>query len=126
MAKKRRIEALNKTSKDRILVRPTTHPSNLRLPQEGTVADYLLEALGQGCKVENLEHETGWSRSTVLTNLYKVAKKSGVGIRRRSNALHLMLPDGAKHVYPRPRIVASGSTVDPGRRFKVVSPHPVS
>ena len=122
LAKQRRIEALTKAGSDRILVKPAEHASHVHLPEEGTVADYLLEALGHGCDVEQLESETGWSRSTVIVNLYRVAKKSGVGIRRRADTLHLMLPKGAKHMYPRPRVVATESTAARGGKFTIVTP----
>lgn len=121
-AKRRRVEALNKARGDRILVKPADHHSAVNLPTEGTVADYLLEALGHGCLVEELTKETGWSKSTVLVNLYKVAKKSGVGIRRRSDMLHLILPEGAKHLYPRPRVVATESTGSMNGRYTIVTP----
>lgn len=111
LAKTRRIQALSKRSADRMLVKPAAHHSQVRLPDEGTVADYLVDALGHGCTAEQLELETGWSKSTVIVNLYKVAKKSGVGIRRRDDMMHLVLPEGSGHIYPRPKIVANGSTV---------------
>ncbi|MEE4188171.1 MAG: hypothetical protein V2I76_06955 [Roseobacter sp.] len=110
-AKSRRIQALQQRSGDRMLVKPAAHASQVQLPDEGTVADYLVDALGHGCTADQLEVETGWSRSTVMVNLYKVAKKSGVGIRRRDDVLSLVLPQGSGHIYPRPRVVATGSTV---------------
>lgn len=122
LAKRRRLEALTKCRNDRMLVKPAEHASHVKLPDEGTVADYLLEALGHGCQVEQLSQETGWSKSTVLVNLYKVAKKSGIGIRRRSETLHLVLPQGAKHMYPRPRVVATESTNRRAGKFTIVTP----
>ncbi len=110
-AKNRRLQALNKRSADRVLVSPARHHSQVCLPDEGTVADYLIDALGYGCTAEQLVDETGWSRSTVMVNLYKVAKKTGVGIRRRADMLHLLLPEGSGHIYPRAKVVATGSTV---------------
>lgn len=121
-AKHRRVQALTKAHADRILVKPADHHSCVHLPEEGTVADYLLEALGHGCQVEELEAETGWSKSTVLVNLYKVAKKTGVGIRRRANTLHLILPEGAKHMYPRPRVVATESTCQLNGNYTIITP----
>ena len=122
LAKQKRLEALNNSRSDRVLVKPAAHHSHVNLPEEGTVADYLLEALGHGCQVEQLEGETGWSKSTVIGNLYKVAKKSGVGIRRRADTLHLMLPEGARHMYPRPRVVATESTSARDGKFTIVTP----
>ena len=122
IAKHRRVQALIGTRDDRVLVKPADHHSRVKLPDEGTVADYLLEALGHGCRIEELEMETGWSKSTVLVNLYKLAKKSGVGIRRRANTLHLILPEGAKHMYPRPRVVATESTSPLNGNYTVITP----
>lgn len=122
LAKQRRLQALNNSRGDRVLVKPAEHHSHVRLPEEGTVADYLLEALGHGCQVEQLECETGWSKPTVIANLYRVAKKSGVGIRRRADTLHLMMPKGANHMYPRPRVVATESTSSRGGKFTIVTP----
>lgn len=110
MAKSRRLEALNKRSSDRILVKPAEHHSQIKLPDEGTVAAYLIDALNRGCDVTQLETETGWSKSTVVVNLYKVAKKCGVGIRRREDNLYIVMPAGAKRVYPQARVVANDST----------------
>lgn len=100
LAKNRRLEALNGRSADRMLVRPA-HPSKVVLPNEATVAGFLLDALGRGCDVEQLVRETGWSRAQVFVNLFKVAKRSGIGIRRKAGRMHLILPEGAKHMYPR-------------------------
>ncbi|MEM1073778.1 MAG: hypothetical protein AAGI36_04960 [Pseudomonadota bacterium] len=111
LARTRRIEALNNSNKDRVLVRPALHHSQVKMPEEGTLADYLIDALGHGADVDQVASETGWSRSTVVVNLYKVAKKSGVGIRRHDNTLHLVLPRGSGHIYPRPKVVANSSTV---------------
>ena len=59
----------------------------------------------------NYTDEPGDRTYTVMINLYKVAKKSGVGIRRNAEMLHLILPQGAGRLYPRAKVVASGSTV---------------
>lgn len=101
LARSGRIAALKQLNADRILVRPARHKSDVVLPEEGTVAAYLIDALGQGSSVEQIEAETGWSKSMVIVNLYKVAKKSGVGIRRRNDVMHLLVPKGAENVYPR-------------------------
>lgn len=111
MAKQRRLEALTNRSSDRMLVKPAAHSSQVNLPDEGTVADFLIDALMHGCTADQLEKETGWSKSTVIVNLYKVAKKSGIGIRRRGEAMHLVMPQGTKKIYPRAKVVASESTV---------------
>ncbi len=111
LAKSRRLDALNKRNGDRVLVRPAAHHSQVCLPKEGSVADYLIDCLGHGADLAQMETETGWSRATVITNLYKVAKKSGVGIRRQQDTLHLILPEGSKNIYPRPKVVAESSTV---------------
>lgn len=92
LAKNRRLDALNKCKADRIMVTPAAHVSQVKLPYEGTVADWLMEALSCGASIEQLAEQTGWSSSTVLINLYRVAKKSGVGIRREHDTLHMIMP----------------------------------
>ncbi len=124
LARTRRLQALKSKTSDRILVKPAAHHSQVRLPDEGTVANYLIDALGHGCTAEQLENETGWSKSTVIVNLYKVAKKSGVGIRRREDSMHLVLPEGSGHIYPRPKVVANGSTVRSMAAEVVITPNP--
>jgi hypothetical protein len=124
LAKTRRLQALNQRADNRILVKPAIHHSQVRLPDEGTVAAYLIDSLGRGVTVEQLEAETGWSKSTVIVNLYKVAKKSGVGIRRREDRMHLVLPEGSGHIYPRARVVANGSTVRAMAGEVVLTPPP--
>ena len=110
-AKARRLEAIRNRGGERVLVKPAAHPGHVKLPDEGTVADYLIEVLYHGCTTDEIEAETGWSRSTAMINLYKVAKKSGVGIRRNGDMLHLILPKGSRDLYPRTRLVAAGNTV---------------
>ena len=63
-------------------------------------------------------------RSTVVVNMYKVAKKSGVGIRRRDDTMFLMLPAGSGHIYPRPRVVANDSTLRSKAAEVVITPFP--
>lgn len=104
LARSGRLEALAQRNSDRILVKPARHRSDIVLPEEGTVAAYLIDALGQGSSVEQIEAETGWSKSSVMINLYRVAKKSGIGIRRRNDVMHLLVPRGAENVYPRKQI----------------------
>ena len=111
IAKARRLEALNKRNKDRILVEPVAHYTQITLPDEGTVAGYLIDALRHGADLAQLSAETGWSKSTLLVNLYKVAKKTGVGIRRRQDTLQLMLPSGSKHTFPGPKVVNPSTTL---------------
>ena len=104
LAKSRRLEALNSRRGDRILVKPGHH-SQVSMPKEGTVAEYLLDALEQGCQPEQLEMETGWSKAIVMSNLYKVAKRTGMGIRRSDTTLHLVVPEGAENVFRGPKVV---------------------
>lgn len=111
MAKQRRLAALNSRTDERVLVKPALHGSQVNLPDEGTVADFLIDSLIHGCTADQLVRETGWSKQTVMVNLYKVAKKSGVGIRRRGETLNILMPQGTKNMYPRAKVVASESTV---------------
>ncbi|MEM6889233.1 MAG: hypothetical protein AAF636_13955 [Pseudomonadota bacterium] len=104
LAKKRRLDALNNRSDNRILVRPAAHHSQIRLPKKGTAADYLIEALSRGADVSELADSTGWSKYTVVVNLYKVAKKTGIGIRRRQATLHLMMPRGFEQAHAVPEV----------------------
>ena len=106
LAKARRLEALNTKNADRILVKPAAHYSQVKMPDEGTVAEYLIEALFYGVDLSELASETGWSRSTVLVNLYKVAKKTGVGVRRREDVLRIILPKGCEQHNIKPKTVS--------------------
>lgn len=124
LAKSRRLQALNHKAADRVLVKPAAHHSQVRLPDEGTVAAYLVEALRQGCTADQLEAETGWSKSTVIVNLYKVAKKSGIGIRRRDDVMRIVLPEGSGHMYPRAKVVANDSTLRSMAAEVVLTPAP--
>ncbi|MEO9652410.1 MAG: hypothetical protein ABJ360_16540 [Roseobacter sp.] len=110
LAKQRRLEALENVVKDRTLVEPAAHSSQVKVPSEDTVAGYLFEALGRGCSIKQLETETGWSKSNVLVNLYTVAKKSGFGLHRKNGKIYLILPEGTTHVYPQTKFVAWEST----------------
>lgn len=110
-AKSRRLEAIHNRRGDRVLVKPSAHADHVKLPDDGTVADFLINALAHGCTTDDVEAATGWSKSTVMVNLYKVAKKSGVGIRRSAETMYLMLPPGTPKAYPKAKVVASGSTV---------------
>lgn len=122
LAKQRRLRALNDKSADRVMVKPAAHHSQVVLPDTGTVAAYLFDALARGCGVEELEAETGWSKSTVMVNLYKIAKKTVVGIRRRGDQMHLLLPEGASRVFPNAKVVASSSTVRSMAAEVVITP----
>jgi hypothetical protein len=111
LARERRLDALKNRNDDRILVKPAEHHTQVKLPDPGTIADFLIDALRHGTDLGQLAAETGWSRSTVLVNLYKVAKKTGVGIRRSQDALHLMLPNGAGNIFPNLKVVNTTSTI---------------
>lgn len=111
LAKARRLEALDNRNVDRILVKPAAHHSQVKMPDEGTVADYLIEALRHGTDLGELASETGWSKSTVLVNLYTVAKKTGVGIRRREDVLRMVLPKGCEQDYINPKVVNMPSRI---------------
>ena len=106
LAKAHKLEAFNTKNADRILVKPASHYSQVKMPDEGTVAEYLIEALLYGADLGELASETGWSRSTVLVNLYKVAKKTGVGIRRREDVLRIILPKGSQQAEFKRKIVS--------------------
>jgi hypothetical protein len=101
LAKTGRLAALRSREADRVLVAPSRYESDLRLPDEGTAADYLVTALGVGVTVSQIMAETGWSKPTVMVNLYKVAKKTGIGIQRRNEKLHIVLPENAGSLYRR-------------------------
>lgn len=118
LARTRRIEALSKRNHDRVLVAPARHKDYVKMPEDGTVAAYLLEAINLGITIDQLIAETGWSKSTIIVNLYKVAKKSGVGINRRRETLHLVLPKGVRDAFPAKRI----KTVNESTRNHVGSP----
>lgn len=105
LARNRRIDALNKCKADRILVAPAAHVSQVKLPYEGTVAEWLMEALSCGATVDQLAEQTGWSSSTVLINLYRVAKKSGVGIRREHDSLHMIMPEDFDEIISTAKVV---------------------
>ena len=124
IARQRRLDALRNRNENRILVKPADHHKQVRLPELGTIADYLIDALRHGTDLGQLAAETGWSRSTVLVNLYKVAKKTGVGIRRSQDTLHLMPPRGAGNIFPHLRVVNSSSTIRSMASEVVVTPPP--
>lgn len=98
-AKARRLKALSKCNADRLLVSPTAHASGLCLPTHNTAAAYIIEALGEGLTIEQFAAQTQWSKSRIMANLYKVAKKTGVGIQRRNERLHIVWPEGCNNIY---------------------------
>lgn len=100
-----------RSRKDRVLVKPAAHHSLVKLPEEGTLAAYLIDALWHGCRIDSLETETGWSKPTLLVNLSKVARKTGVGIRRKADTLHLILPQGSGDIHPRKKVAGKGGNI---------------
>ncbi|MFK7881554.1 hypothetical protein [Roseobacter sp.] len=112
LAQSRRVKALSQRNADRILVHPARYKSDVVLPDESTAAGYLINALDQGTSLSEIEAETGWSKATVMINLYKVAKKSGVGIHRRSDIMYLMLPEGAEGIHPSKQIIRNETVID--------------
>ena len=104
--KAQNIETLNTGNDNVILAKPAAHYSQVKMPDEGTVAEYLIDALFYGADLSELANETGWSKSTVLVNLYKVAKKTGVGIRRREDVLRIILPKGYEQHDIKPKTVS--------------------
>ena len=101
-AKARRLAALSDCKSDRLLVSPVRHKSELCLPQNETAAAYLIDALGEGWTVEQFAAKTEWSKSRIMANLYKVAKKTGVGIHHRNDRLHIVWPEGCDETYAHP------------------------
>ena len=122
IAKSCRVEALKNCCQDRVLIEPAEHQSQINLPMEGTVADFLLGALAHGANVVQLSAETGWSKATVFSNIYKLSKKTGVGVRRKDNGLYLVLPQGADRIYPRSKVVSEPDTVEIDGAEVVVMP----
>jgi hypothetical protein len=91
-AKSRRLAALKNCQSDRLLVEPADHVSELRMPEQGTVAAFIIDALGHGFTIAQFEVETGWSKARIMANLYTVAKKTGVGVQRRNQSLFAIWP----------------------------------
>ena len=119
LAKNRRLEALQKRSGDRILVKPGHH-SQIEMPKQGTVAEYLLCSLGEGCDPAQIQEQTGWSKAIVMSNLYKVAKRTGVGIRRCQDTLHVVMPEGAKAFRPQEKVVKTEDATSKAEDFVVI------
>ena len=93
-AKARRLAALKTCNSDRVLVAPTEDISDLSPPERGTLAAHIIGALDRGCSVEEFMAEHGWSKGRAMANIYRVAKKAGVGIQRSNNKLWLVPPVG--------------------------------
>lgn len=93
MAKHGRTVALKNTKADKVLVYPTARAGDISFPADGTPAAYLIDALTDGSSVDEISETAGWSRSAVMVNIYRVAKKSGLGVERRDECLHLLLPE---------------------------------
>ena len=93
-ARSRRLAALKHCNSDRLLVSPVHHAAEMRLPDEGTVASAILDELSTGLVAEKFATEAGWSRSRTMVNLFKVAKKTGIGIERRHGTMFVVWPDG--------------------------------
>lgn len=100
IARNRRIAALQNINADRILVEPVTDIDELRLPDENSMAAYIIDALGEGLTLDELAEETEWSKSRIMINIYQIAKKTGVGIQRRGQRLHLALPASVSDLLP--------------------------
>lgn len=107
-AKARRIAALSQCNSDRLLVSPARHMSDLRLPHDETAAAYLIDALGEGWTIEQFSAKTEWSKSRIMANLYKVAKKTGIGIHRLNDRLHIVWPEGGNETFVSPEDVVDG------------------
>ncbi|MEM6891054.1 MAG: hypothetical protein AAF636_23400 [Pseudomonadota bacterium] len=102
-AKARRADALKLVRADRILVAPTTRIQDLRFPKKGSVGDYLINRLAHGATEASIGTEMNCSNATVMTYLFRTAKRTGVGIERRKGKLWLLLPedmDNMKTVNP--------------------------
>ena len=93
-AMSRRLTALEHSNSDKILVSPAHHAAEMCLPAEGTVAAVIISALSKGVAAKQFATEAGWSRSLTMVNLFKVAKKTGIGIERRNGTLFAVWPDG--------------------------------
>ena len=94
IAKSRRLAALENRNADRLLVSPAGTQSELDMPTEGSIAQVMITTLSGGMTAEQFALEAGWSRSRTMVNLYKVAKKSGIGIERRDGKLFAVWPEG--------------------------------
>lgn len=87
---------------DRVLVEPTTDLSNVRPIREGTKRHAMVQALLNGCTLDQLATATGWKRDVAGAAIYTDLKAAGLGVRRANGILHLMLPKGSNVVPLRP------------------------
>lgn len=87
---------------DRVLVEPTTDLSNVRPIREGTKRHAMVQALLNGCTLDQLATATGWKRDVASAAIYTDLKAAGLGVRREGGVLHLMLPNGSNVVPLRP------------------------
>ncbi|WP_116131820.1 hypothetical protein [Tropicimonas sp. IMCC34043] len=94
MPKIRKVRALA----DRVLVEPTTDLSNVRPIREGTKRHAMVQALLNGCTLDQLATATGWKRDVASAAIYTDLKAAGLGVRRENGVLHLMLPKGSNVV----------------------------
>ena len=100
LAKARRLEALDNRNVDRILVKPAAHHSQVKMPDEGTVADYLIEALRHGTDLGELASETGWSKSHCAGQpVYGSQKKPVLGFAVVKMYFRMVLPKGCEQDY---------------------------
>ena len=83
---------------DRVLVEPTTDLSNVRPIREGTKRHAMVQALLNGCTLDQLATATGWARDVASAAIYTDLKAAGLGVRRENGILHLMLPKGSNVV----------------------------
>lgn len=95
IAKTRRLAALEKCNSDRMLVSPADKEADLKLPEPQTTAADLIDALKKGVTTEELCVEMDWPKARLMTNLYRVAKKTGIGVERRDSQLHIVWPECA-------------------------------
>lgn len=87
---------------DRVLVAPTSDVSNVRPIREGTKRHAMVQALLNGCTLDQLATATGWKRDVASAAIYTDLKAAGLGVRRENGILHLMLPKGSNVVPLRP------------------------
>ena len=93
IAKSGRLAALENRNADRLLVSPTEKEVDMQMPSEGSPAQLIINALSTGLLPEQFGEDAGWSRSRTMVNLYKVAKRTGVGIERRGGKLFAVWPN---------------------------------
>lgn len=95
LAKSRRLAALENRKSDRLLVAPVENKSDLQLPEPETPAADMIDALKKGVTVEELSAQMEWPKAQLMANLYRVAKKTGIGVERRDAQLHIVWPETA-------------------------------